>query len=60
MLERKSPSMPLQRVSGKELSEISKMAFLFPMGGFIFIHSHVQKWKLLLGLGDELTSTGGI
>ena len=36
MLERNSPSMQLQRVSGKELSEISKMTFLFPIGGIYF------------------------
>lgn len=36
MLERNSPSVLLQRVSGKELGEISKMTFLFPIGGIYF------------------------
>ena len=60
MLERNIPSTLLQRVSYKELGEISKMTLIFHIREIYFYTLTSSKMKVTTWRGDELSSNGGI
>lgn len=60
MLERNISSTLLQRVSYKELGEISKMTLIFHIREIYFYTLTGSKMKVTTWRGDELSSNGGI
>lgn len=60
MLERNISSTLLQRVSYKELGEISKMTLIFHIREIYFYTLTSSKMKVTTWRGDELSSNGGI